>query len=100
MTTKKKPAPEQAGSIKLEPNFYSMAKAFTDDAVFHGERFLRENPQTLSLFRNFIVSLNIALQSTTNADSVLYLREVIGKLAATTAALDDKHLFAAEEANV
>jgi hypothetical protein len=89
-------------SIIITPNYDNLVRQFLHDAELHANATLQHcvkvnyrgdtitDTAELSRFRNFIVSLDIAVQSCTNNESLLALRETIHRISSQFITADDK----------
>lgn len=82
--------------INLEPNYSALLYRFTKDMAIYAHILETSDPLTVSAFRSFMVSLNIAAQATVNSEGLLFLRQEIDKVAKQAVA-EDEALKAAQE---
>ncbi|CAM6053492.1 unnamed protein product [Sphagnum tenellum] len=80
-------------TMNITPNFNHIFDQFLRESSLQAMTILRHSTRNeseeLSRFRNFIVALNIAVQSCTDKESLLKLREEVYKISTAFAKADD-----------
>lgn len=81
-------------SVVLTPNFGHLVRQFVRDSMIHAGILERStDPQVVSAFRGFVVSLNIAVQALESAESVQFVREELDKLRERIVARDERMMM-------
>src|SRR5580765_1558197 len=77
-------------SIELKPDFNELVHTFLRDAKIHAGVIRRDlNPEVVHNFRNFLVSLNIAIQSIADGKTLEHLRHELSAMTEELVKRDD-----------